>query len=82
MAHQRCAEEDAEAILSNLKMEGRGLAGATTLTEGEQCKQERKKCKLGKSVKPEASLYISRMGLMGKRKAYLQEEEGYGIEMN
>ena len=23
MAHERCAEEDAEAILSNLKMEGR-----------------------------------------------------------
>ena len=27
MAHERCGEEDAEAILSNLKMEGRLLAG-------------------------------------------------------
>lgn len=26
MAHERCGEEDAEAILSNLKMEGRILA--------------------------------------------------------
>ena len=26
MAHERCGEEDAEAILSNLKMEGRTLA--------------------------------------------------------
>lgn len=26
MAHQRCGEEDAEAILSNLKMEGRLLS--------------------------------------------------------
>ena len=25
MAHERCGEEDAEAILSNLKMEGRCL---------------------------------------------------------
>ena len=25
MAHERCPEEDAEAILSNLKMEGRRL---------------------------------------------------------
>ena len=25
MAHERCGEEDAEAILSNLKMEGRNL---------------------------------------------------------
>ena len=26
MTHERCPEEDAEAILSNLKMEGRGSA--------------------------------------------------------
>lgn len=25
MVHEKCGEEDAEAILSNLKMEGRGL---------------------------------------------------------
>ena len=32
MASQRCNEEDAEAILSNLKMEGRSLTAVTVST--------------------------------------------------
>ena len=31
MAHERCGEEDAEAILSNLKMEGRHWAARMDL---------------------------------------------------